>query len=495
MVKKPDAAAIEEIRKAIRPLLAREELRAFCQVMDQKYTVAKHADMLIEHLEALERRDIRKLMVFEPPRVGKTYHVSERFPAWYLGKHPDHNVIVSSHSARLAERSSRRIRGLLTSAEFPFPETQIDPSLKAADRWETTAHGGVLAAGVGTGIVGFGADLLIIDDPVADRQHADSETERDNVWEWYTESASSRLMPNAVELLMHQRWHEDDLAGRLLNSPDAKDWTVLTLPALAEERDPMGRAVGESIWPEKFTSAYFEGRQRLIGNRAFAALYQQRPAAQEGAMFKRAWFKRWETLPIHQYDDEGRVRSDRWKVFQFIDTAFKAGVGSDYSVIATWATDGNNFYVLDIWRKQVEYPELKRAIIAQATAHRPRGIFIEDKASGQSIIQELRGQTPLPIIPFKVTGSKESRADAVTPFFEAGKVFLPKDAHWADDFIEEHVAFPNGAHDDTVDTTSMALKYLALRPQVSGDPVQLVVKHDQRKKSEGSLHWRMARAR
>lgn len=485
-----------ELQKAIGALLAREELRAFCQVTEPKYQVARHADLLIEHLEALERRDIQKLMVFMPPRVGKTFHVSERFPAWYLGRNPSHNVIVSSHSARLAYQASRRIRGLLQGADYPFPEVQLETSVKATDRWETGSGGGVLAAGVGTGIVGFGADLLIIDDPVADRQHADSETERDNVWEWYTEAASSRLMPNAIELLMHQRWHEDDLAGRLLNSSSAKDWTVLTLPALSEERDPLGRAPGEAIWPEKFSKTYYEKRRELIGARAFAALYQQRPAAAEGAMFKRSWFKRWDVLPIHQYDDDAKVRSERWKVFQFIDTAFKTGVGSDYSVIATWATDGVDFYVLDVWRKQVEYPDLKRAIIANATAHRPRGIFIEDKASGQSIIQELRGQTPLPIIPFKVSGAKESRADAVTPFFEAGKVFVPSSAHWVEDFIDEHIAFPNGAHDDMVDTTAMALKVMALRAQPSNEPIQLVVNRDKRRGAEeGSLHWRMARVR
>jgi predicted phage terminase large subunit-like protein len=491
---KVDRAALQ---KAILPVLARDELKAFCLLMDSKYTVAAHADTLIEHLEALERRDIQKLMVFEPPRVGKTYHISERFPAWYLGRHPDHNIIAASHSSRLAEKASRRVRALLQSADYPFPEVQIDSHLKAADRWETTKQGGVLAAGVGTGIVGFGADVLIIDDPVADRQHADSETERNNVWEWYTDAASSRLMPNAVELLMHQRWHEDDLAGRLLNSPQANDWTVLNIPALAEVGDPMGRKPGEAIWPEKFNEEFYAKRKELIGPRAFAALYQQRPAAMEGTMFKRSWFnRRWDILPIHDFSDDGVRRASRWKVVQFVDTAFKTGVGSDYSVIATWATDGVDFYVLDIWRKQVEYPDLKRAITNSAQVHKPRAIFIEDKASGQSILQDLRVNTSLLIIPFTVGGSKEGRADAVTPFFEAGKVVLPSAASWVDEFIEEHISFPNSAHDDMVDTTSMALKELALRGQQSHEPLQLLIGGEKKsKKSEPDKHWSMLRAR
>jgi predicted phage terminase large subunit-like protein len=492
---KVDRAAIQ---RAVLPVLARDELLAFCMLMDSRFIPAAHVQLLVEHLEALERREIQKLMVFEPPRVGKSYLVSERFPAWYLGKHPEHSVIISSHSARLAERASRRVRSLLQSAEYPFTEVSIDSHLKAADRWETTKQGGVLAAGVGTGIVGFGADVLIIDDPVADRQHADSETERNTVWEWYTESASSRLMAGGVELLMHQRWHEDDLAGRLLNSEQSKDWTVLNLPALAELGDPMGRKVGEAIWPEKFDEAFYAKRKELIGGRAFAALYQQRPAAMEGTMFKRRWFdRRWDILPIHDFSDDGVRRASKWKVVQFVDTAFKTGVGSDYSVIATWATDGVDFYVLDIWRKQVEYPDLKRAIINAATVHKPRAIFIEDKASGQSVLQDLRVNTALPIVPFSVGGSKEGRADAVTPFFEAGKVLLPSMAPWLDDFIDEHIAFPNGAHDDMVDTTSMSLRELALKGSSSHAPLELVIARDAKRKKGDSTdpHWKMLRAR
>jgi predicted phage terminase large subunit-like protein len=182
---------------------------------------------------------------------------------------------------------------------------------------------------------------------------------------------------------------------------------------------------------------------------------------------------------------------------QFVDTAFKTGVGSDYSVIATWATDGVDFYVLDIWRKRVEYPDLKRAITSLATVHKPRAIFIEDRASGQSVIQDLRVNTALPIIPFQVGGSKEGRADAVTSFFEAGKVVLPSSAPWVDDFIEEHIAFPNGAHDDQVDCSSAALKELALKGSSHHAPLELVIARDAKRKKGDSTdpHWKMLRAR
>lgn len=485
----------EAIQRAILPVLARDELKAFCLLMDSKYEVARHADLLIEHLEALERRDIQKLMVFMPPRVGKSYHVSERFPAWYLGKHPDHNVIVASHSERLAARASRRIRGLIGATEYPF-DTEVNRNLRAADRWETTQQGGVLAAGVGTNIIGFGFELGVVDDPIGAREDAESEGKRNSVWEWYNDDFGSRRAPRAIELMMHQRWHEDDLAGRLLNSPQANDWTVLNLPALAELNDPLGRNVGEALWPERYDEKFYEGL-RKGRERSFASMYQQRPTAMEGSMFKRSWFnRRWDILPIHDFSEDGVRRASRWKVVQFVDTAFKTGVGSDYSVIATWATDGVDFYVLDVWRKQVEYPDLKRAIVNSATAHKPRAIFIEDKASGQSILQDLRVNTALPIVPFTVGGSKEGRADAVTPFFEAGKVVLPSSASWVDEFIEEHISFPNAAHDDMVDTTSMALRELALRGQQTHEPLQLVIGQDKKtKKSSPDSHWSMLRTR
>ena len=202
---------------------------------------------------------------------------------------------------------------------------------------------------------------------------------------------------------------------------------------------------------------------RAQNPRTFAALYQQRPSPEEGTLFKKEWFQ-------HRYRD---LPPNSWCI-QSIDTAFKAGVGNDYSVIATWATNGTNYYLVDIWRARVEYPDLRRMIAEKADQYKPRGILIEDAASGQSVIQDLRRNTPLPILSERPKGSKEDRADAISHFFEAGRVFLPEQP-WVETWIEEHLVFPHGANDDQVDTTSMALGRLALRAPTPRQTVSIGV--------------------
>lgn len=311
----------------------------------------------------------------------------------------------------------------------------------------------VIAAGVGGGVTGFGADVLLIDDPVKNREDADSETMREKAWQWYLDVARTRLMPNGAIVLQMTRWHEDDMAGRVLNSPGASEWTVLNLPALAEAGDTLGRDIGQPLWPDWYDEQALADLKRDLGTRSWLALYQQRPTAEEGGMFKRSWFTdRYETAPKMQ------------TIIQTVDSAFKTGVANDYSSIATWGTDGVNYYVLDVWRDKVEFPQLMTAVqdnyAKQAT--KPHALLIEDTASGQSVIQQLRSTTKLPVIPVRVSASKEARAGSVAPLAEALKVKLPKYAPWVDEWIEEHVSFPTGKHDDLVDTTSMALARLSM---------------------------------
>lgn len=447
-----DILADPRSQAMIRRELSRRCLGDFCERMDPTYERSRHADLLIEHLEAVERGDIKRLAVFMPPRHSKTYHVSERFPAWFLGRNPSKRVILASYGADLAEGSSRKVRNLLTDERWPFRGVSVAQDSAAVNKWATNQRGEVIAAGVGGAMTGFGADLLIIDDPVKGRAEADSETYRESTWNWYTEVARTRLMPGGRIVICQTRWHEDDLAGRILAR--SAGWTVLNLPAFAEDNDQLGRKPGDPLWPEWFDAEELEALKTDLTNdqgaRGWLALYQQRPTADEGGMFKRAWFsRRWETLPELKY------------TVMVVDAAYKTGVQNDPSSIHIWGTDGVDYYVMDERHGRWEYPELKREIIQAAADHKPNLVLVEDTAAGQSAIQELRRGTRLPIVAHKVTASKEARAGAVSPICEAGKVVLPKAAAWVSEWIDEHAAFPNGRHDDRVDNTSAALARLA----------------------------------
>lgn len=453
MTEQQERAAAELNRRA-RLELARRRLSSFCALMDPAYEHARHSALLIQHLEAVERGDIRRLAVFMPPRHSKTYHVSERFPAWFLGRNPSRRVILASYGADLAEGSSRKVRNLLLDERWPWRDVRVAQDSAAVNKWATSHGGEVIAAGVGGAMTGFGADLLVIDDPVKGRAEADSETYRETTWSWYTEVARTRLMPGGRVVVCQTRWHEDDLAGRILNH--GGDWTVLNLPAVAEADDPLGREPGAPLWPAWYDAAALAELKADLtsaqGSRAWTALYQQSPTADEGGMFKRAWFtRRWneKTLPKLTY------------TVLAVDAAYKTGVQNDPSALHLWGTDGIDYYLLAEYHGRWEFPELRRQIVSAAATHKPTLVLIEDTAAGQSAIQELRRETKLPIVAHKVTASKEARAQAVSPLCEAGKVVLPEGARWVGEWLDEHAAFPTGRHDDRVDNTSAALARLA----------------------------------
>ncbi len=423
-------------------------MSAFCAAVDPMYESAPHTVALCERLDALASGEIDKLAIFMPPRCGKTYHAAERFPAYFLGQNPTAQVITTSYTIDRAVRSSRRVRSIIRERElWPWPEIDLSSDSTAVETWETRQGGILKAAGVGGSITGFGAHLLAIDDPIKDRAEADSGPNRDRQWVWYTEVARTRLMRGGRQLIMLTRWHEDDLAGRILNSPGASEWTVLSLPWFAEEGDALGRAVGEPLWANGPSVPSVEKGE--ISSRAWAALYQQRPTLEVGNLFQREWF---------QYRAE--MPASFRAVVQTIDSAWKTGVANDYSVIATWGFDGLRYHVIDVWREKVEYPDLERIALQAYEWYRPGVVIIEDAASGTALIQAFK-RTSIPVIAVPALGSKVSRAESVTPLFESGKVVLPPSAPWIDDFIEEHITFPHGKHDDQVDTTTMALSRLS----------------------------------
>jgi predicted phage terminase large subunit-like protein len=452
---------------AVAPLaqaeLARRRLADLLALLLPSYERAAHLDLLAEHLEALDRREIVRLLVQMPPRHGKTLHVSQAFPAWWLGRHPADSIILASYAAELAEANSRRARGFLLDQRWPFPDVRVSPESGAVGRWNTTGRGGLIAAGVGGGLTGFGADLLVVDDPVKDRAEADSEAVRESIWKWWTEVALTRLQPSAVVLLTMTRWHEDDLAGRILASPGAGEWAVLSLPALADENDRLGREEGEALWPAWFPADRLDALRTEIGTRAFLALYQQSPTSEEGSIFRREWL-------TGRYSELPRAGL---RIVSGVDSSFGKGVASDFSAIVTVGADDRYLYVLDVARGRWEFSDLLGAIRREAAEWSPSAILVEDAASGQSALQELRRSTRLPIVAVRPQGTKIARAESVSPLFESGRVLLPTQAPaWRDELIEELASFPTGRHDDMTDALVYALDRVrgsgAGRPPIVG---------------------------
>lgn len=442
-------ALAELARRELSRREARTSVEAFCARTDSSYRATSVSRIICAHLDALANGEIEKLAIFMPPGAGKTYHAGQRFPAYMLGRFPKTDIVSASYTLELAQDSSRTVRELIRSSEsWPWPQTKIADDQSAVTHWRTSTGGAFRAVGVGGSLTGFHPRGLIIDDPIKGPEEVSSAQFREKQWRWYTQVALTRqsgVHGRTWQLFMLTRWHEDDLAARALNA--FSDWTVLQLPLYAEENDPLGRAIGEPLpdYPLEKVLSVEEGQ---ISSRAFGAMYQQHPTAETGNLFQRAWFEYRATLPTS-------FRS----VIQTIDCATKTGVSNDYSVIATWGFDGMRYHVIDIWREKVEFPDLLRAAIAAYEWYQPAAVLIEDASAGTQLIQQFRASA-LPIIAIPALGSKVSRAEAITPLFESGRVVLPPSAPWVETFIEEHVAFPNTKHDDQVDTTSMALARL-----------------------------------
>jgi predicted phage terminase large subunit-like protein len=369
-----------------------------------------------------------------------------------MGRHPERHVIFTTYGQELSDDFGRRVRNFIVDDVHPavFPNSRLSEDSFAAHRFNTKVGGAYYAVGRGGPITGRGADLLLLDDPIKDREEANSETTRKSLHEWFAYVAYTRLMPGAAVIIIQTRWHEDDLAGWLLREHASESWDVLSLPAIAEH-DESFRKEGDALWPERVPVEDLIRIREAVGGPAWASLYQQRPAAAEGAIFKREWWRPYRGLPEFS------------QIVQSWDTAFKKGAETSYSVCTTWGLAENGHFLLSVWRNRVEFPELRRTLIALAEQWKPSAILVEDRASGQSLLQELKSATTLPVLAIRADSDKLSRAQAVTPLIEAGKVFVPESAPWLRDYMDELAAFPTGKYDDAVDSTTQALNYFRER--------------------------------
>ncbi len=432
--------------------LARDDLACYTTAQFPAFELPPFLELLVSKLEAVERGQIRRLIVSMPPRHGKSLIASTHFAAWYLGRHPDRYVIATSYGQELADDFGRRVRNSIATPlhRRVFPASKLSDDSSAAHRFNLTAGGAYYAVGRGAAITGRGAHVLLIDDPLKDSEEANSATVRRAVQQWFSTVAFTRLMPDAAIVLIATRWHEDDVVGWLLREHAADGWEVISFPAIAEASDPLRRNEGEALWPKRYPVEVLESIKRQLGSAAFASLYQQRPAPIEGRIFRREWWRFYSAPP-----------ASFTQIIMSVDSAFKTGQENDFSAFTIWGKTQNEIYLLHAWRGRIEFPELKRKVSEFAAQWHPAAILVEDKASGQSLIQEMKRDTLLPIIAVKIDKDKIARAAAVTPLVEAGKVLLPQAAGWLDDYLDELSTFPAAAHDDFVDSTTQALTRLA----------------------------------
>lgn len=416
---------------------ARQSLLAFTEYTNPFYQRAAHHQMIAAKLEAVERGDIDRLMIFMPPRHGKSELASKRFPAWCLGRDPKRQIIAASYNSDLANDFGRNVRNLVAEPEFGqvFPGVTLAADSQAANRMNTNKGGTYVAAGVGTAVTGRGAHIALIDDPFKDREEADSERRRELVWDWYRSTLYTRLMPGGAIVLIQTRWHEDDLAGRLLEQ-EPEQWEVLELPALHPERG--------ALWPEWYDEAALERIKNTIGPREWSALYQQQPQPDEGTFFKREWFQEWttDTLP-------------KLRTYGTSDYAVTDG-GGDYTVHTVWGVDPKgDVYRIEQWKGQTASDEWIEQKLDLIVRHKPLCWFGEGGVIQKAIEPMLRRRMRernvncrlewMPSVADKPTRARSFQAMAATSrvYFEPG----------AD--LSEFLVFPAGKHDDEVDTASL----------------------------------------
>ncbi|MBV9215560.1 MAG: phage terminase large subunit [Acidobacteria bacterium] len=489
----------------------------------------------------------KRLMIFLPPRHGKSELVTVRYAAWRLRQNPAMNVILASYNQQLANRFSRKIKTVLCddfsrsagcqpalaapaatprnadtpvrtgrtaatprhssldthySTESPFPFTRPRPKNTEAE-WETTHGGGLRAVGVGAGITGFGANLIIVDDPVKSRAEAESAAYRERLFDWFSDDLYTRLEPGGAMIVIQTRWHEDDLSGRLLSQMSdltGEPWDVISLPAIAEHKggglsvsegvtlnaspeessvitsplspndysgeassnshfshltshiptDVLGRAPGEPLCPDRFNIAELNRIRQKMGTYSFSALFQQTPVPAEGGIFKKEWFKIVDSAP----------KNLRW--MRGYDLAMKKGESNDFTASFRVGFDRKTgiYYIDGGFRKRIEYPDQRRYILGRIMAEPDTTHGIEATANGNAVIQDLRRDIQTQGRAFRavdVKGDKTTRALVWSALLESGHAFLVR-GPWNDDLIAECCSFPSAAHDDQIDAVSLAFQ-------------------------------------
>jgi predicted phage terminase large subunit-like protein len=393
-------------------------------------------------------------------------------PAWYLGRNPNHRYIQGGHSQQFCENElGKYTRDIIEDPKFQevFPNVRLSNASRAAGAWKIAAHrGAYLTRGAGQGISGYRGNMGGIDDPFGSKADADSSIIRAKVRNWLQTDFRTRLLPHSPMFIVATRWVPDDLIGyveELTRNKQGIPWEIINYNAIIETEeealaDPLGRKIGEVLWPGYFDAAHILEFKQTLPTRDWLALYKGRPINEMGNIIQSAWFQRYAVAPFDSKDATGRVTNRVIKrVTLSIDCAQSASERADYTVIGAWVEDLlGRHYLIDVIRARVEYPAMCELIGQAIEKHKPHAVLIEDTGSGKSYIQQSQGKVGVPLIPIKTGGKdKEFRFDACAPTFQAGLVFLPEKASWLPDYEAELLEFPNGAKDDQVDMTSQYL--------------------------------------
>ena len=437
-----------------------------------EFKMGRHIQVLCHKLQQVVDGKCNRLMVFLPPRSSKSVICSKLFPAWYIGRNPSHEIMSVSHSDQLASDFGRSVRDIVNSEDYSkiFNGIRLRSDVKAAGKWKTNKNGSYYAAGVRSQIAGRGAHIALLDD-VMSEEDAISENGRRYIKEWYPSGLRTRVMPNGAIIIINTRYHFDDICGWLLKQEQELEmdnkWDVIRIPAWLDEESAelLDLPIGSSYFPEWKPDSVLRIDEQEIkasnGSRYWNALYMQDPQPDEGGIIKKKWFKTWE------YEDPPACDF----ILQTYDTAFSTKSTADNSVIQTWGIftsmdedvngyeqpTGNLILLSNVYGRY-EYPELRRLAQEMYAEYKPDVCVVEKKASGQSLIQDMR-RSRIPILEYMPDRDKVSRVYAASPYLEAGKVWLP-DTEWADALFMESIQFPNAAHDDMVDCMTMAIIYM-----------------------------------
>ena len=428
----------------------KNEFLIFVKNMWPDFIAGRHHQIIAEKLERVARGELKRLIINMAPRHTKSEFASFLFPAWMMGRNPRMKIIQATHTTELAVNFGRKTKNLLDSDEYKeiFADGKLAADSKASGRWDTSSGGMYYAVGVGSNLAGRGGDLIIIDDPHSE-QTAMSASGFDDAWDWYTGGPRQRLQPGGSIVLVQTRWSEKDMTGQLLRAmakdPLADQWEIVELPAIFEDNTP--------CWPEFWSLDDLNAVRASIPLGKWNAQYQQNPTNEESAIIKREWWQMWdkEEVPNLHY------------VIQSYDTAFSKRETADYSAITTWGVFYPNesgtpgLILLDSKKGRWDFPQLKQMAFDEYKFWDPDTVIVEAKASGTPLTQEMR-QMGIPVVNFTPSrgNDKITRVHSVSPLFEAGMVWCP-DTIFAEEMVEEVAAFPNGEHDDLVDSMTQAL--------------------------------------
>jgi len=445
---------VESVKKARTTFLDFVQL-VWPHFIGDRFIAGRHHKIMAQKFEDIASGKLKRLIINMPPRHTKSEFSSFLLPSWFIGRFPHKKIIESSHTGDKALEFGRKTRNLVASPQFNeiFPGVELRADSKAAGSWSTNKGGSYFAVGVGGAVAGYGADLMIIDDPHSEQDGKNLNTAAfDAAWDWYMTGPRQRLQPGGSIILVMTRWSKRDLTGRLLDyavkNPSADQWEVIEFPAIMPS--------GKPVWPEYWSLEELLKTKATIHPRFWAAQYQQEPTSSESAIIKKEWWQLWES--DHPPECEFVIQS--W------DTAFTVNTRSDYSACTTWGVFykedrtgkmAPNVILLDSFKEKMEFPELKEVAFKHYTEFNPDTLVVEAKASGNSLIQELRNMG-IPVQEFiPVKGNdKITRVNAVADLFASGVIWCP-DTRWAHELIDETADFPNGEHDDLVDSMTCAL--------------------------------------